>query len=256
MKFEIVKAAFAAIGFLTVLPVPSVMLPPEEMGRASRWFPAIGLFMGVILLAAYWGGQIIFPSLVTATLVVTIWAALTGGLHLDGFCDCCDALLVPVSVERRLEIMKDPRVGAFAAIGLVLFLMLKVSSVYALLQTGRLWIALLLVPTWARWMLLLVARQPHAKTTGMGATFASGITPSTVGMALILPMGLLCYTTVFAGYISSILWIIGGLLMVWLLTRAVHKRLGGMTGDVYGLVVEVSELTMLICASASFSSVM
>ena len=134
MVLEMLKPIFAAIGFLTVLPVHNVMLPPEEMGRASRWFPLVGLLIGAILLVVYWVCQFLFPSLLTAVFIVTAWAALTGGLHLDGLCDCCDGLLAPVSTERRLEIMKDPRVGAFAAIGLVLFLMLKTSAVYTLME--------------------------------------------------------------------------------------------------------------------------
>ena len=90
--------------------------------------------MGVLLLLAQAAAARLLGPAVAAVLVVALWAVLTGGLHLDGLADCCDGLLVSAPHERRLEIMRDPRVGSFAVIGLVLALLLKTAAVFALAQ--------------------------------------------------------------------------------------------------------------------------
>ena len=107
-----------ALGFLTTLPTPAVDYDPDAFSRAGGYFPWVGLLLGVILAAVYLLLDLIFPSPIVAVLAVALWALLTGGLHLDGLADCCDGSLAPVSPQRRLEIMRDPRVGAFGAIGL------------------------------------------------------------------------------------------------------------------------------------------
>lgn len=232
-----------AFSFLTVIPMPTLVYQPGLLGRAGRWFPLVGLVIGGLLLLAHWGLSLLFPPLLTAALVTTLWAALTGGLHLDGLADCCDGLLAATSRERRLEIMRDPRTGAFAVIGLVLFLLLKVTALAALSTALP---ALLLAPTWARWLLFWVARQPLARPSGLGADFAAGLTGRNQGLALLLPL-LLLFPFLTLQTVLAILAALGA--TAWLIHIA-RQRLGGVTGDVYGLVVEMSELTiLLICAA-------
>jgi len=233
-----------AFSFLTTIPMPALAYQPGLLGRAGRWFPLVGLVIGGALTVAHWGLSLFFPPLLTAALVITLWAALTGGLHLDGLADCCDGLLAATSRERRLEIMRDPRTGAFAVIGVVLFLLLKVTAVAALPTALP---ALLLAPTWARWLLLWVARQPLARPSGLGADFAAGLTPRRQWWALLLP--LLLFLSFFSSQTAlAALAAVG--LTGWLIYIA-RQRLGGVTGDVYGLVVEMSELVILLIAAAT-----
>src|SRR5258706_11447820 len=108
-----------ALTFLTTLPVGRIAPPKSTApGRIFTFFPAVGLLIGVIVYAV---ASIRFlPADLVAFLTLAAWVILTGALHLDGFADCCDGLLATLSVERRLEIMKDPRTGAYAVVGVVL----------------------------------------------------------------------------------------------------------------------------------------
>ena len=232
-----------AFSFLTVLPMPMVEYQAGLLGRAGRWFPVVGLVIGGLLTAAHGVLSQLFPPLLTAGLVIALWAVLTGALHLDGLADCCDGLLAPTSRERRLEIMRDPRTGAFAVVGLVLFLLVKVTALAALPAALP---VLLLAPTWARWLLLWVARQPLARPGGLGADFAAGLTGRTLLGALILPLLLsLLFPTLR-------LWAALALMLglTWAITRMAGARLGGVTGDVYGLAVELGELAFLLAYAA------
>jgi adenosylcobinamide-GDP ribazoletransferase len=231
-----------ALAFLTTLPAPAAPYDPARFARAGRWYPLVGLLIGGLLLAVHWLAGLLFPPLLTAALVVTVWVAITGGLHLDGLADCCDGLLAPVDRDRRLAIMRDPRAGAFAVVGVALLLILKVAAVAALATPVS---ALLLAPVWARWTLLLAARQPSAREGGMGASFAKGLTPGALGMAFALALAPSLALLLLGDWRApiAILAAHGAALAAILLARA---RLGGVTGDVFGLVVEVSELAVLL----------
>lgn len=236
---------WSAITFLTTLPAPSASLPPEGLGRAAVWFPAVGLVIGVLLWGVRWLGDRLFDPWLAGALVVTAWAVLTGGLHLDGLADCCDGLLAPVSRERRLEILRDPRVGSFGAVGLGLFLLLK-----TLAASSADPLALLIAPAWARWALLVAARQPQARPGGMGAGFAAGLTPGVLALAALIPLLLWGFAPLRG---SMALLVAGG--AVWGVLRLARARIGGVTGDVYGLVVEVCELmTLLVFAARPLAS--
>jgi adenosylcobinamide-GDP ribazoletransferase len=232
-----------AVGFLTVLPTPTVAYQPGLLGRGGYWFPVIGLVLGLLLSGGHWLFAHFFSPFLAAALTTALWVLLTGGLHLDGLADCCDGLLAPVPPQRRLEIMRDPRAGAFAVIGVSVFLLLKVSALAALSQTLP---ALLIAPTWARWLLLWIGRRPLARTSGLGVEFSSQLVTRTLLIALIVPL------TLAAIFLT---WRLGlGLLcafgVVWLIARSARQRLGGLTGDVYGLAVELAELAVLLVFAA------
>ena len=237
------NALWIAIGFLTTLPVPSHDLAPDAMRRAAPWFPLVGLGIGALLAGVAWAASWLFPPAVTAVLVVALWAALTGALHLDGLADCGDGLLPPVSRERRLEIMRDPRVGAFGVTVLVLVLLLKAAALASLAVT---WPALLLAPLWARWLLLVAARRPSARPGGMGASLGPVLDARRLALAALLPIVLtggvgVWHAPVIAATGTALLASLG---VLWLAQR----RLGGVTGDVFGAVVEVSE-AVFVCVA-------
>lgn len=235
-----------ALGFLTILPAPTTPFDPARFARAGRWYPLIGLLIGGILLVTHWGLGELFPPLLTATLVVTVWVALTGGLHLDGLADCCDGLLAPVAPTRRLEIMRDSRSGAFAVVGVALFLLLKVTAVAALVMPIS---ALLLAPMLARWTLLLAARQSSARADGMGAGFAAGLTPSVFIIASLTVL-LIATPLMLRGDWRVPVAIVAAHIAAFAAIRFANQRLGGVTGDIYGLVVELSELAVLLVYAA------
>ncbi len=240
------KRFFLALSFLTTLPVRLREVPrPGDLGFAAVWFPWVGLVLGLLLgIANFLLGQIL-PALLASALVVAVWAALTGGLHLDGLADCCDGLLASVPRERRLEILRDPRLGSFGGVGLGLFLILKVSALASISQPGiaipAQSLALLLAPVLARWLILPAGRQPMARPGGLGAEFSIGLKTRDLFLGGLLPLAL----AILAGW-QGLLAVGLALLVVFGAVRLARSRLGGLTGDVLGLIVELSELAVLL----------
>ena len=234
-----------AFNLLTTLPVRAPAdWQPGDSGRAAGWYPFVGLVIGALVAGAYTLFDVRFSPLLTAALSLTFWVVLTGGLHLDGLADCCDGLLHASNPERRLEIMKDSRMGAFGGIGLMLVLLLKMSALISL-PADRVLPGILLAASLGRWFIILAGFQPLARPGGMGADFASGLRKSTFFWSGLIPLVLV------------ILLGIPGLLALGitcfaflLLLRFARERIGGVTGDVFGLVVETSEILVLVTLSA------
>lgn len=235
------KSLALVLTFLTTLPVRLQAVRPGDLGRAAGWFPAVGLILGALLVVANWGLHWLFPPLLAAALGLAGWVALTGGLHLDGLADCGDGLLAAVAPERRLEIMRDPRKGTFGVVSLIIFLLLKWLALAALAQPY----ALLLAPVLARYALLWVARQRAARPGGLGAEFAHGLTRWTLLGAAIVPLALLVGGGARAGGAA----LAAGVVTVGVIGLA-RARLGGVTGDVLGLTVELVELAVLLVYAA------
>jgi adenosylcobinamide-GDP ribazoletransferase len=233
-----------AFGLMTTLPFT---LPDDwsagDSGRASVWYPLVGLVIGALTWLAWRGSMWFFPPLVTGILTLAAWVALTGGLHLDGLADCCDGLLASVSVERRLEIMKDPHLGAFGAIGLILVLLLKGATLATL--TPAMSLGILLAASLARWCILPAGLLPLARPDGIGADFSSGLQRSFICVGAILPMGL----ALILG-MRGIISLLAGLAAAALVLSLAKSRIGGVTGDVFGMVVEVVEMVVLLVFSA------
>ena len=169
----------AAIGFLTILPVSprDAASPPDAAGalaRAPAWFPAVGLLLGGMLAFLDLALRVLhLPVLLASALLVAGLAALTRALHLDGFMDTCDALLGGFDRERRLEILRDPHVGAFAVVGVVCLLLVKLAALTALPAGSRTGI-LILFPCLSRAAMLLVMESfPYARREGLGTPFVS-----------------------------------------------------------------------------------
>jgi len=172
-------------------------------------------------------------------LTLIVWVALTGGLHLDGLADCCDGLLASTSVERRLEIMKDPRLGAFGGIGLILVLLLKAAALATLTPASS--FGIILAASLARWCILPAGLMTLARPSGLGADFAAGFRRWHIFVGAIFPLGLaLALGT--RGVISLLAGWVAAALVLWL----AKSRINGVTGDVFGLVVEVVETVSLL----------
>ena len=249
-----------ALSFLTVVPVRTNAPQPGAMGRAAMWFPLIGLGLGLILAGALLVFRWLFPPLLAAALTVMMWALLTGGLHLDGLADCCDGLLAATTSERRLDIMRDPRLGAFGVTGLTLFLILKVLAVASLADSGTflsnpyfLVVSLTLATSISRWLIGLAAQQPLARPGGMGADFKQGLTSSVLTLAALVPL-IWVMLSLFLGAWQMLAAIALAHLAVFGIIALARARLGGVTGDVFGLTVEISELVILLTLAARPSS--
>jgi len=182
--------------------------------------------------------------LLDGVLLVAVLALLTRGLHLDGFMDACDALAGGHNRERRLEILRDPHVGAFGVVAVVLLLLSKVSALAALPGESRLW-TIVLVPCLARWAILVVMyRFPYVRQQGLGTPFLRGggrrnlIAGSAVALLA---------TVILTGPVGLLLALAAGL-VAWAVGAWARRRIGGVTGDVYGAACETSEAVVLALA--------
>jgi adenosylcobinamide-GDP ribazoletransferase len=229
-----------AFGLMTTLPIP---LPGSwsagDSGRASVWYPFVGLVIGAITWLVWKGASLVSPAWVTGVVTLVVWVLLTGGLHLDGLADCCDGLLASTSIERRLEIMKDPHVGAFGVTGLVLVLMLKAAALGALVPASS--FGILLAASLARWCILPASLLPLARPSGMGADFALGFRRSFMLWGAMIPLAI----AILVG-IRGVLSVFAGLGAAAFVAWLAKSRIGGVTGDVFGLIVEVVEVTVLL----------
>ena len=170
-----------ALQFLSSLPIRLPGMPePKELGRSLLFYPLVGLLFGLIL----WGTNIALagaPLLLHATLLLTVWALLSGALHLDGLADSADAWLGGFGDrERTLTIMKDPRSGPIAVVTLVLVLLLKFAALLAVIEQGQ-GAVLLIVPLLGRAALLgLFLTTPYVRAGGLGQALADHL-PRTAG---------------------------------------------------------------------------
>src|SRR5215216_4957110 len=231
-----------AFGLMTTLPF---RLPDDwsvgDSGRAAVWYPLVGLVIGALTWLAWKGAIFVFSPLIAGVITLAVWILLTGGLHLDGLADCCDSLFASVTPERRLEIMKDPHVGAFGVIGLILILFLKAAALASLTSISS--FGILLAASLARWCILPAGLLPLARPSGMGADFALGFRRSFILWSVLIPLALAILLG-RRGILSSVAGLGATLLVLWL----AKSRIGGVTGDVFGMVVEIVETVVLLAS--------
>lgn len=227
----------AAFSFLTILPLGYA--EGRKPGWSFAWYPLVGLVIGLVLVLV--ASLSPFAEGTTAFLVLLAWVVITGGLHLDGFGDSCDGLLATVEPARRLEIMKDPRAGSWAVVGLLLLLLGKWTAI-----SGQSPLLLVLPPLVGRWaMVIAVYSFPYARSSGLGGYFRDGLGRPQV---IVATASALLAAAVIVDEALPLLVIFGiAGMTVFIVGRWAAKRLGGgLTGDVYGALCELTELGCLL----------
>lgn len=205
--------------------------------------------IGLVLVGVEEGSSRVFSEPLTAAFLVAVMIVVTRGLHLDGLMDVFDGVFGGFTPERRLEIMRDSRVGAFGVIGAIAVLLLKYGALVSLLmlpQPGKEW-ALFLFPTLSRWtMVVLLGAFPYVRTQGLGSPFhGTGIKIATT----IAGISALAASVLLGGFAGLGLFF-GVTVVAWLMGWAISKTLGGLTGDAYGATNEIIETVVLIVAIA------
>ena len=228
----------AAFSFLTILPTGSPS--GRKRGWAVAWFPLVGLCIGALLVAsAAWSP---LDRDLSAFLILLVWVAITGGLHLDGFGDSCDGLLAAVEPEERRRIMRDPRAGMWAVAGTCLLLLGKWLAIRAVPAD-----MLIVAPVLGRWALVLAASAfPAVSETGLAASFRDGLARRQVITAALWVVILLTNTELLALAVGCSVFTIG--FGAW----AARRLGGGLTGDIYGAVCELTELLSLLALAALY----
>ena len=222
---------------------------PRNISHSRAFYPAIGLMIGLVLVGVEEGSSRVFSEPLTAAFLVAVMIVVTRGLHLDGLMDVFDGVFGGFTPERRLEIMRDSRVGAFGVIGAIAVLLLKYGALVSLLmlpQPGKEW-ALFLFPALSRWtMVVLLGAFPYVRTQGLGSPFhGTGIKIATT----IAGISALAASVLLGGFAGLGLFF-GVTVVAWLMGWAIAKTLGGLTGDAYGATNEIIETTVIIVATA------
>jgi len=235
-----VNAFFLAVQFLTRIPAPiNLAINDQQLGLSVLYYPLIGLLIGgLLVLLSLALTHIAVP--LQAALLLIFWVFISGGLHLDGFADCTDAWAGGLaSPQRSLEIMKDPAVGPIATISLVLLLLLKWTVLTEILVKSQ-FTGLLLAPMLGRCAILaLMLSTPYLRQHGLGSALTQAL-PKTAAKFILISCLLLGFSCLD---FLPVLFIV--LMCLWIRALAMH-RLGGVTGDVYGAVVELVEVATLL----------
>ena len=235
-----------AISFLTVLPVTSRKVD-SNMAPASAFFPLIGLMLGGVLVGVDLALRQVFPLALTGTMLVAVPVLLTRALHVDGFMDACDGLLVGYTRERRLKIFRDPHPGAFAVIGVVILMLVKWTAVVSLPPSIRL-AALAFFPCISRWAMLLVLELfPYARAKGMRSSFHQDRRARHLAVGTITAI---VASILVAGAFGIVLMAAAAAVALGL-GRWMAGLLDGLTGDTYGAVNEVAEVAVLLVVVAT-----
>jgi len=234
------KSALVALQFLTQVPVHFKQYPDQKTAAASLiFYPAIGLLIGCLLvLAASLFSAV--PPMLSAAMLLSIWVAITGALHMDGLADSCDAWMGGQGdTQRTLEIMKDPCSGPIAVVTLICLLLLKFTALLAILELQQ-YHLLLLAPLISRSMLpLLLLNTPYVRANGIGASLVANAPKTLVYMAA--GCGL-----VIAYALGSLTVLIFAALGFLALRMLMIKRLEGLTGDTAGASIELVETLVLL----------
>jgi adenosylcobinamide-GDP ribazoletransferase len=234
----------AALGFLTSIPVGKRAMEGKSLAGSAVYFPLVGLLIGFILAGVDYGLGRVLPNLLTSALVVLLLVLLTGALHFEGFVDSCDGLFGGHTRERRLEIMRMKNVGAYAVAGGAMLLILKFAAISALShEWARFWV-LVLFPMLSRWgMMLALSVFPYAREQGLGTAF-SGVKLTHIVVAGAIT---LVAAVILAGLSGIILFAVATLIAIFT-GLWITRLLGGLTGDTYGAINELSEVIILIAA--------
>ena len=236
-----IRSLRAAVSFLTVLPVANVDgSPGERLGRA--YFPAIGALIGLVGgLVAILVGAVSSPLLGAAAAVAAL-AALTGAIHLDGLADTADGLLTHGDATRRLEVMRDPRLGSYGVTAVAIVLILEVASISSMAPFRAL-TGLVIAGALSRLATLAVINfVPYVRPSGLGVAawepkrraLDLGVGGATAAFVCLLdPLRALFALPLVALVLLS-------------LVTAARRRLGGATGDVCGAAAELCQLSVLL----------
>ncbi|KEO81796.1 adenosylcobinamide-GDP ribazoletransferase [Tumebacillus flagellatus] len=231
---------FHALGFLTRLPVPR-NLNPDAWSKSPPWYPVVGVLLGALLALVGYALEFLTPPAVTAILLLTLWVFLTGGLHLDGLMDTADGFGSYRSKERILEIMKDSRVGGMGVLAAILLLGTKAAALFSLQGSSQI-IALAAAPVLGRMaMTAALYGFPYAREEGLAQSLRKDARVE--GWVVFFFFLLVC---LFVGRVLGIFTLVLSAVACTLLIRSSLRKIGGLTGDVYGALCEVTEAVVLL----------
>lgn len=238
MLLNQLRLILTALAFLTRIPIPAwVGYADTQLNQSVCYFPLIGLLVGAILAGMYSLATLFWPPALALLLALAVGFMLTGAFHEDGLADFYDGVYGGMTVERRLEIMKDSRVGTYGVLALLAVLGLKFA---ALLSAPSASVPLMLIAGHGlsrAFAVSFIYTHDYARSSGGKVqVVAQGLSLPALGLALLIGLLPLLWLPV------SVLWLLLPLLLLRLwLARTLTSQLGGYTGDALGAAQQLSE---------------
>ncbi|WP_309044225.1 adenosylcobinamide-GDP ribazoletransferase [Marinobacter sediminicola] len=240
------QAFWLAVGFLTRIPMLArIDYSQKLMNQCSMYFPVVGLLLGALYAGLFALLGLAWSPLVGVLLVLCFHLFITGAFHEDGLADSVDALGGGYTVEKRLEIMKDSRIGTYGTVALVMALLLKVAL---LTEANHIWLALLVAPAVSRLTpLLLMATLTYVTDPDKSKSkpVADGFSNARLAIAAAFVLAL-CILLSFWHPLLIISSLTAVLLVALSWGVYLRSQLGGYTGDALGASVVFSELVLLM----------
>ncbi len=251
MVRELLGGLATAFTMYSVLPMPQVQWKKSTMKYAMCFFPLVGGCIG----AAVWGWlqlcrHLTLGAMLTAGGVVLLPLLLTGGIHLDGFIDSCDALGSHLEKQRKLEILKDPHVGAFGVIYCGALLLASYALAGQFAADTRWWVVLCAGFVLSRSMsAAAVVSFPMAKKEGLVYLFSDSAEKNTVRATSFLYALLALLTMAAVNWRAAAIAAAGCVVLFWLFWRMCMREFDGLSGDLAGFLLCVTELWLLAVAA-------
>ena len=242
------NAFLVATAFLTRVPVHVVGTDARDVGRAAGWFPIVGAALGVTgaVIARALTGVPSLPAPLAALILVGLGAWVTGGIHLDGLADTADGFGGGRTRDGVLRIMRDPRIGSYGALTMILILGIKVGAIATLLERGIAGPILVVAPTLSRWtIVVLAAWLPYARVEGgLGQAVTLYHDTRSLLWAATSSAVIGAAAVQWNAFVFAMLAVVTAILV----GRAARRRIGGVTGDVFGASVELTEAVVFTSA--------
>ena len=242
------KSLFAALKFLSILPVPSAWTGQgQELSDSVKFFPVVGLIIGVIIAGCSWLLGLVVPQMVVAAMAVILLAVITRGLHLDGLADTADGFWSVSDRQRTLEIMKDSYIGAMGVIAIACILLLKFACLSAM-GSDVIWRGIFLMVLISRCMMTLpISLLPYArKEGGLGKLFYETRSAFSALWAILFVLAAGWFIAGLAGIAA----VVASVLVTMVFGYYCKWKIGGVTGDTIGATCEITEVVtaLVMCA--------
>ena len=243
----VMETVCVAFAMFSAIPLPRVEWNEKNMRYALCAFPLIGLVCGGLWYG--WGALCAYLSahaLLRGAGFCLIPVLVTGGIHLDGYVDTCDALASCAAPEKKQEILKDPRCGAFAVIRLCAYFTAHLALCTAIHLTRQALLCMGLAFALERALSgLAITRFPLAKNTGLAHTFATAADRRTAGRVLMLECAGAAAGMIALGGIAGLAMTGAAMLVFWRYRVTADREFGGLSGDLAGWFLQRCELWML-----------
>ncbi len=249
--------------FLTRIPVGQAASgEADDFAKSTQYFPLVGVLIGTLLSLVFIAACQIWTSSIAIGLTLLVAVLLTGGFHEDGLADVADSAGAWTK-ERKIEIMRDSRIGTYGSLALILVLLLKYAALTTITKTGLLsepgasttaWgisATLVLAHVLSRWSILPMTRfTPYVRELSSNKVFADGVTVHRLltGSLISLVVLIICSTALG---VSAYVAFVATLAVIWLSRRWYLRAIGGITGDCLGATNQLVELVVYLCIAGA-----